>query len=168
MDGTLGSRTARMLDGSGVESPRATTARRDRARGRRARAGRWGSTRSATPPTVPRSTLRGDRGRVAAARASSAHRARPAARPRRRCRASRASGWPPRCSSATRPRTAIWPTAIWDGRPRRVRLPVAARAGAGSANGSDAPVEELDPLLGVRPASCARSTSGPPGVPSRR
>ena len=36
------------------------------------------------------------------------------------------------------------------------------------ANGSDAPIEELDPLAGIGPASCARSTSATRGTRSRR
>ena len=52
---------------------------------------------------------------------------------------------------------------------RRPRLRVRALldAGARLVNGSDAPVEELDPLAGLRAASRARSTSGRRGIPSR-
>ena len=39
-------------------------------------------------------------------------------------------------------------------------------SGALVANGSDAPVEELDPLAGIEPACDGRSTNVRPGIPS--
>ena len=40
-------------------------------------------------------------------------------------------------------------------------------SGAVVANGSDAPIEELDPLAGIRAGVCVRSTSESHGIPSR-
>ena len=77
---------------------------------------------------------------------------------------------PARCSSRTRPRTAISPSASgWTGKSSTAptRHP-SIHSGRRGLNGSDAPIEELDPLAGVRAGSGERSTSGARGAPSRR
>ena len=78
------------------------------------------------------------------------------------------SASPPRSSSATHPRTAIWPSA--SGRsssPARTHFRTLVESGALVANGSDAPIEELDPGAGVCAGSSVRSTIAPRGDPSR-
>ena len=160
MDGTLGSQTARMLDGSGVE----ITSREELeeiVRGRALRAGRWPSTRSATSRTARRSM-----------------------RSRRPSRAGSGLG----CGSGSSTRSC-WRPRTWGASPLGVTASVqfchatsdrdvADRFWAGKldgayafrslwdsgavvANGSDAPIEELDPLAGIVRASCGRSTTGP-------
>ena len=118
MDGTLGSRTARMLDGTGVEITSRGGAGGDRAarvggglRRRRARDRR---------PRQPRGArrLRGHTrrtgSRAGCARGSST---RSASTPTT-CRASRASASPPRCSTRTRRATATSPTGCGATAPR--------------------------------------------------
>ena len=115
MDGTLGSETARLLDGSGVEITSRASSRRS-SDVRRRRAGRWPC--SDRRPRQPRGArrLRGDAGGVGAARPAAAHRARPAPRARRTSAGSPSSEWPPRSSSATRRPTATSPSGSGPGR----------------------------------------------------
>ena len=129
MDGTLGSQTAWMLDGSGVVITSGERARRDHPRGRAARlAGRRPRDRRPREPRGAR-RLRVDARRVGAARTAAPDRARTVPRAGGRRHASRSSASPARCSSATRlgsrPRRALLARA---GR-RRLRLPLAAGVG---------------------------------------
>jgi predicted amidohydrolase YtcJ len=56
----------------------------------------------------------------------------------------------PRCSSRTRPPTATSPTGSGRARRRtRTHFGRSGNSGALVANGSDAPIEELDPLAGI-------------------
>ena len=170
MDGTLGSRTARLLDGSGVEITSARGARRDRpARRARRLAGRRPRDRR---PGEPRRTrrVRGD-ARTSGSRSAcaSGSSTRSASHPEDIARfaelgVAASVQFTPR-AIRPRPRRAVL------GRPARAAPTRCARsldAGAVVANGSDAPVEELDPLDGIAPACCGRSTTVRPGVPSRR
>ena len=157
MDGTLGSGTAWMLDGSGVVITSRRGARGDRAPRRARRAGRSPSMRSATARTATRSTRSRRRAGVAAPRPAPAHRARAAPRPDdvaalRRDRRRLLRPVQPR-AVGPRPRRALL------GRPadgayafRSLR-----ESGAVIANGSDAPIEELDPLAGIRAGVAAHA-----------
>ena len=73
--------------------------------------------------------------------------------------ASRRSASPARCSSRTRRPTATSPTATGPARPTGVRVRSLLDSGAVVANGSDAPIEELDPLAGIR-AGVRRTIDG--------
>ena len=110
MDGTLGSQTAWMLDGTGV---RITSGEELAELVRAAAAAGWpvGSPRDRRP-RQPRGArrVRGDARRLAAARTPPADRARAVPRPGRPRRASRSSASPARCSSATRPPIATSPS----------------------------------------------------------
>ena len=168
MDGTLGSQTAWMLDGSGV---RITSAEElaEIVRRAAAQAGRSACTRSATARTAKRSTRsrprRTNGRRGACANGSSTL----SALQRRISRVSRSSASPARCSSRTRPPTAIWRSASGPTGSKAPTLSArCATSGAVLANGSDAPIEELDPLAGIRAAVTERSTSGPAGAWTRR
>ena len=152
MDGTLGSRTALMLDGSRRADHERRGARGDRRARRARRASRSRCTRSATARTARRSTpSSATRDALGAARPAPADRARPAARARGPPPLRASSASPARCSSRTRPPTATSPTASG---PRRSTAPTpTARCSTRArcvANGSDAPIEELDPLAGIR------------------
>ena len=169
MDGTLGSGTASMLDGSGVGSRVASelaeivlARRRSRLSGRRARDRR---------PRQPRGArrVRGDARRSGrrsgCARASST---RSCSRPPT-CPASRNSGSPARCSSRTPPRIATSPTASGRGRPR-APTPTARcglrRAGRQRLRRPDrgARSARRDP----RGRTAERRRTRGPGIPSRR
>ena len=151
MDGTLGSqnrvapRRLRRADherrGARRDHPAGC---RGRLSGRRARDRRPGEPRSAR--------------RIRAARAQSGHRSACAtessthscSRPRT-SPASPSSASPARCSSPTPPPTAISPTGSGAGSwPAPTPTARSADSGAVVANGSDAPIEELDPLAGIR------------------
>ena len=99
----------------------------------------------------------------AAARPAAPDRARAVPRAGGRRHASRSSASPARCSSATRPRTATSPSASG---PTSSTAPTpSARCWSPAplvANGSDAPVEELDPLAGIR-AGVLRTIDERPG-----
>ena len=161
MDGTLGSQTARLLDGSGVEITSREELGRDRARAALAPAGRSRCTRSATSRTARRST-----------------------RSRRRATSGRRSG----CGRGSSTRSCLAPEDIprfaelgvaasvqfshAPVRPRhrrahlgghdrpRLRLPVAARRRAPSSR--TAPTRRSRSSTrwpGSAPGCCARSTS---------
>ena len=151
MDGTLGSQTALMLDGSGVRDHEPRGARGDHPRRRRRRlAGRGARDRRPGEPRRAR-RLRGDAGRLAAARAPAPDRARAVSRPRRHARGSPSSASPARSSSRTPRPTATSPSASGaTGSRARYAFRSLWDSGAVVANGSDAPVEELDPLAGIR------------------
>ena len=166
MDGTLGSRTAWMLDGSGVM----ITSGEELAEivRRAARAG-WPVAVHAIGDRANREALdafAGDARGVAAPRAAPARSSTRSSSIRRTSRASRRSASPAPCSSATRPPTAIWPIATGRASRRRVRVPLPlglrrrdrerlgrADRGARSARSASGP------------AVGGRSTSGPPGRP---
>ena len=148
MDGTLGSATARLLDGSGVEISSREVLEDVVRRGAEA-AGRWPCTRSATPPTAPRST-----------------RSRPPATPGSRAACASGSSTPSCSTTPTCARFAELGVAasvqfshapsdrdlaerLWEGRQGAYAYRSLLDAGALLANGSDAPVEELDPLAGI-------------------
>ena len=152
MDGTLGSQTAWMLDGSGVRDHEPARSCRDRPRG--AAAGLPGRRPRNRRPGQPRGArrIRGDARRLAAARAAPADRARAAALRPRTSAASRELGvaasvqFSPR---AVRPR----PRRPLLGRQDSTAPTPSARCSTRApcvANGSDAPIEELDPLAGIR------------------
>ena len=169
MDGTLGSQTAWMLDGSGVQitsgAELAEIVRRGAAAGfpvavhaigdraNREALDAFEETRDLWQP-------QGLRQRIEHAQLLA-----PEDLP-----ASPSSASPARCSSRTRRPTATSPTSYWAGKTDGAyAFRSLLDSGAVVANGSDAPIEELDPLAGhPRRACAARSTSGPPGIRSRR
>ena len=116
--------------------------------GRRRLAGGGARDRRRREPCRAR-RLRGHPRRVGAARPAPADRARAAAGRRRRgaLRRDRRGGDP--CSSATRPRTATSRSGCGRARQGAYAYRSLLDAGATLANGSDAPVEELDPLAGI-------------------
>ena len=150
MDGTLGSQTARMLDGSGVEITSREELEQIVRRG--ARIG-W-------PVAVHAIGDRANREALDAFEATRDEWAPSGLRPRiehAQCLAPEdlprfaQLGVAARSSSprASRPRSRR-PLLAGQDR-RRVRVPLAAgTSGAVVANGSDAPIEELDPLAGIR------------------
>ena len=151
MDGTLGSQTAWMLDGSGVCITSGERARGDDPRRRGGRlAGRRARDRRPREPRGAR-RVRGDARRLAAARAAAADRARAVPRPRGRPSLRRARR---RVLRAVQPRAR--PTATSrsgsgaSGSTATYAFRSLVDSGAVVANGSDAPVEELDPLAGIR------------------
>ena len=151
MDGTLGSQTAWMLDGSGVVITQRRGACRGDPRGRRAWAGPSACTRSATGRTAKRSTRssrRATSGRPSACGIASST---PSASRRRTSAASRHLGVACSVQFSHAPSDRDLAERFW---PEQVDGAYAFRSlwesGALVANGSDAPVEELDPLAGVR------------------
>ena len=156
-DGTLGSRTAWMLEpfsdaGRGESLLGAGELRVSRA-GARTRASISRCTPSATPPTAPSSTRSRPRASAGRPRPASAHRARAAAgpgRPRalRRARRDRLDA---AVARALRPRAG---EAVWGERcAGAYALGSLAASGAPLCFGSDAPIEPLDPLAGVQAAA---------------
>ena len=150
MDGTLGSRTAWLLDGSGVR----ITSGEELAEIVRAgaRAG-WPVAVHAIGDRANRDALdafAATRRRVASRSGSGSGSSTRSAWPPRTSAASPSSASPARCSSRTRPRTATSPSAsgptATSTPTRTARWSTRARS---SSNGSDAPVEELDPLAGI-------------------
>ena len=149
MDGTLGSQTAWMLDGSGVQ----ITSGEELAEIVRAGASAgWPVAVHAIGDRANREALdafESTRDEWAAARAAAADRACavPRAGGRRPLRRARRRVLGAVLARAVRPR----PRRALLGRPARgdLRLPVAAGLGRLVANGSDAPVEELDPIAGL-------------------
>ncbi len=111
------------------------------------------------------------RGEWRAARAAAAHRARADPRRRRTARGSRRSASRASVQFSHAPSDRDLADRFWAGRDAAARTPSGrcGDAGAVVANGSDAPIEELDPLAGhPRPVCSARSTSARRGIPSRR
>ncbi len=162
MDGTLGSRTAWMLDGSGVRHHERRGARGDRPRRRRGGlAGRRARDRRPREPRGAR-RVRADARRLGAARAAPADRARtvPRAGGHAALRASSASPSRPVHARAVgpRPRGALLGRTAWTARTPSARCSTPARV---VANGSDAPIEELDPWAGVVAGVLRTPTSGP-------
>ena len=151
MDGTLGSQTAWMLDGSRrADHERRASSRRSCAQRGRGRASRSPCTRSATARTARRSTRSSaTRDGVGAARAAPADRARAAARAARTCRGSRQLGVAASVQFSHAPSDRDLADRFWAGKTDGA---YAYRSlwdsGAVVANGSDAPIEELDPLAG--------------------
>ena len=150
MDGTLGSETARLLDGSGVE----ITSREEletSSAGPPPPAFPWPCTRSATWPTATPSTPSRRPATCGRRRASGPASSTPSSSPGRTSRASPRIGVAAsvQFTHATSDRDLA--DRIWAGFEERA---YAYRslwdAGALVANGSDAPVEELDPLAGLR------------------
>ena len=150
MDGTLGSRTALLTDGIGRRDhePRGVggdrpSRRRARLAGRRARDRRPGE-----PERAGR--VRGDPRRLGAQGPAPADRARAVPHGRGSPSLRRARRSPARSSSRTRPRTAISPSASGrTGSEGTYAFRSLLDSGAVVVNGSDAPVEELDPLAGI-------------------
>ncbi len=149
MDGTLGSATALLLDGSGVE-----ITSRDGARGRgsarRARGlagGRPRDRRRREPGRARR--LRGDPRRVAA-RAACGPRIEHAQllAPEEFARFAEI-GVTASVQFSHAPSDRDLADRLWEGRQGAYAYRSLADAGARLANGSDAPVEELDPLAGI-------------------
>ena len=149
MDGTLGSQTAWMLDGSGV---RITSGDELAELIRAGASGRLADRRARDRrPREPRGArrVRGDERRLAAARAAAADRARPVPRPGgpRPLRRPRR-----RVLGAVQPRPSDRDLAerFWGDRLEGTYASRSlADSGAVVVNGSDAPVEELDPLAGI-------------------
>ena len=164
MDGTLGSQTAWMLDGSGV----AITSGEELAEIVRAgaRAG-WPVGVHAIGDRANREALdafEATTRRMGAARPAAADRARavPRAGGSRPLRGARRHLLGAVLARALRPRSRRALLARPAG--RRLRVPLAAAtSGALLANGSDAPIEELDPLAGIRAAVTAHDRR-PAGV----
>ena len=169
MDGTLGSQTAWMLDGSGVQITSGERARRDRPA--RRRGGVAGGRARDRRPRESRGArrVRGDARALAAARAASADRACAAARHPRTCRASPSSASPARCSSPTHRPTATSPTSTGRGRPTaRTHSGRCSSQEPWSQTAATRRSRSSTHSQGSAPGSCGRSTSGPHGMPSRR
>ena len=151
MDGTLGSQTAWMLDGSGVQITSGERAGRDRAA--RRRCGLPGRGARDRRPRQPRSAgrIRGDAGPLAAARACGSGSSTRSCSPPRISPASPSSASPAPCSSRTLRRIATWRIEFWAGKTDGAyAFRSLLDSGAVLVNGSDAPIEELDPLAGIR------------------
>ena len=160
MDGTLGSQTASMLDGSGVE----ITSReeleeivRDGGAGRLA--GRGARDRRPREPQRPR-RLRGDPRDLAATRPPPPDRARPVPRPRRHSSVRRARRrlLDPALARAVRP----GPGRALLGRPARRAVTRSGASGTPAPSSSTAPTHPSRSSTrwpGSAPASCARSTT---------
>ena len=151
MDGTLGSGTALMLDGTGVRITSGEELAADHSRRRRGRVpGRGARDRRRSEPRGAR-RIRDDPRALAAARAPSPDRARPTPR----------AGRP---AAIRRPRRRLLGAVLartlgsrsladrfWSGKTAGAyAYRSLVDSGAVVANGSDAPIEELDPLAGVR------------------
>ena len=157
IDGALGSHGAWLLepytDLPGEHGAQDRAGRRRRAR-RRDSLSRTASsspcTRSATGRTARRSTStsgRSARGRDAAIAAGASSTRSTCTRGRPALRASSASS--PRCRASTARRTRPWvPTRIGERARRggRLRLAEAPRLGRCDVNGTDAPIEDVDPI----------------------
>ena len=168
MDGTLGSQTAWMLDGSGVqitsgeelaeivrEAPRP--------------AGRSACTRSATARTARRSTRSSGRATSGSARGCGSGSSTRSASRRRTSRASPSSASRSRRSSRHAPSDRDLAERFWaDKLDGTYSFRSLLDSGALVANGSDAPIEELDPWAGVVAGVRARSTTGRRGGRRRR
>ena len=150
MDGTLGSQTALMTDGTGVEITTRARARGDHPARRRARAGRSASTRSATRRIGTRSTP--SRRRVTrGSRCGLRHRIEHA-----QCLTPedlpRFAELGIACSVqfSHAPSDRDLADRLWAGRlDGTYSFRSLLDSGALVANGSDAPVEELDPIAGI-------------------
>ena len=169
MDGTLGSQTARLLDGSGVKITGRRGAGRDRPRRRRARAGRSPCTRSATSPTARRSTrsrrpaTNGRRSDCASGSST------PSSWPRRTCGRFAELGVAASVQFSHAPSDRDLADRIWEGNAERAyAYRSLVESGAVVANGSDAPIEELDPLAGIRAGVLRTLDEREPGTRSRR
>ena len=168
LDGTLGSRTALLLDGSGIEivgyEEFDDVVRRSAARGL---PGRRPCDRRPRQPAGPR-RLRGDPGRVATARPPSADRACPAPRRggRRSLRGARGRRLGPVQPRAVRPRSRRRVLGREDR--RGVRVPLARRLRARSSPTAPMrPSRSSTRSSGSGPASPGRSTIARPGTRSR-
>ena len=122
-------------------------------------------------PRQPRSArrVRGDARRLAAEAAAPAHRARAAARARGSAALRRARRRPARCSSRTRRRTAISPTS--SGPARRTAPTRSGRCSSRARCSATAATRRSRSSIrspGSAPACGGRSTTAPPGTPSRR
>ena len=168
MDGTLGSATARLLDGSGVEL---TSSERLAEIVREAAAAGWPVGVHAIGDAANRAALdafEATAGRLAAARAAPAHRARPAARRRRAAalRGDRGGGLGPVQPRALRPRSR---RPRLGGPPGRVRVPVAARRGSAAGQRLRRAGRGARPAQGDRGRRAAHARrAARPGGPSRR
>ena len=150
MDGTLGSQTALMLDGSGVQiTSREELEEVDPGRGRRRLARRGARDRRPGEPGCAR-CLRGDAGRLEAARPPAPDRARAVPRSRGHPRFAEL-GIACSVQFSHAPSDRDLAERFWGD---RLEGTYAFRSlldsGAVLVNGSDAPVEELDPLAGIR------------------
>ena len=170
MDGTLGSRTARLLDGSGV---------RDHVLARRSRRSSAAPARAGFPLAVHAIGDRANRDALDAFEAT-----RDAGRPRAAPRIEHAQFVAPEDVAALRRarrrrlgavhprhrRTATWPSASGPTTRRaRLRLPLAAAdAGAVSPTAPTRRSRSSTRSPGCAPPSPARSTTARPGAPSRR
>ncbi len=167
MDGTLGSQTAWMLDGSGVlitsGEELAEVIRRGRAPGlarRRARDRRPGEPRGAR-------RVRVDPRRVGASRACGIESSTRSASRRRMSAASQLSASRARCSSATLLPIATSPSASGPSRPTaRTRSARCGSRGRSSRTARTPRSKSWIPSRGSAPACDGRSTSGRPGIPS--
>ena len=166
MDGTLGSQTALLLDGSGV---RITSAEELEELILEAAGAGWPVSVHAIGDRANRDALDafeatratwrplGLRQRIEHAQCLASHRP-DAALP--------TSASPARCSSPTRRRIATWRSGSGaTGSTAPTRMARLWRSGALVANGSDAPVEELDPLAGIRAGVLRTNDDRPPWRP---
>ena len=150
MDGTLGSQTALLTDGTGVEitsrEELEEIVRRGAERG-------WPVGVHAIGDQANRNALdafEATRDAWEHEGPAPADRARAVPDAPRTCRASRSSASPARCSSRTRPPTATSPSASGPtGSTGTYAFRSLLESGAVVVNGSDAPVEELEPLAGI-------------------
>ena len=150
MDGTLGSQTALMTDGSGVEITSRAELEEIIRRAAPSVAGRSASMRSATRRTGTRSTPSRRPAPTGSRRASATGSSTRSAWRPRTCPASPSSGSPARSSSRTLRPIATSPTGSGlDRLAGTYSFRSLLESGALVANGSDAPVEELDPIAGV-------------------
>ena len=151
----LHGRDARLADGADARRLRRGDHERRRARGHRpagcsSRLARRGARdrRSRKPRGARR--VRARRRSTGARRAFVTGSSTRNAWPRRTCRATPLSAWPRRCSSATHPSDRDLAERFW---PEQLAGTYAFRtlveSGALVANGSDAPIEELDPWAGI-------------------
>ena len=151
MDGTLGSQTARMLDGSGVEITSGDELAEIARRG--AEAGLAGGRARDRRPREPRRArrLRAHEGALAAARAAGSGSSTRSASRSTICPASPQLGVAASVQFSHAPSDRDLAERFW---PDELEGTYAFRSliesGAVVANGSDAPIEELDPWAGIR------------------
>ena len=164
MDGTLGSATALLLDGSGVEITSRAKLEDVVRRAARGLASGGARDRRRGQPSRAR-CLRDDPRRVEPARVAASHRACAAARSEEFARFAEI-GVTASVQFSHAPSTATWRSRLWEGRDGAYAYRSLADAGTLLANGSDAPSSSCSP---ASPPGCgARSTGDRRGGPSSR
>ena len=158
MDGTLGSQTAWMSDGSRRRDHDGRGARGDRARRRRRRLARRACTRSATPRTRPRSTRSSARRTRGAPQACASGSSTRNASTRPTSRASRSSASPCRRSSPTRRPTSTSRSA--SGRTASTARTRSARSSTRAPSSRTAPTRRWRSSTRGQASSPPSSTTG--------